>query len=177
MRLAGFYSYSNDSGDAAAMPICWMTEERAWEFLARQPEGRLATCSAVGFPYITAVNHLVHEGKIYFHCKLTGQKLDNIRTNPRVCFETSCADKIAVAPARACGCSTRYTSVLAFGVARIVSDNQRKAALLNLLVRKFAAEKPFAPVLEDHVAGCAVVEIAIEEITGKMNIDPEQVEQ
>jgi hypothetical protein len=150
-----------------------MTEENAWEFLASQPEGRLATCGGSGVPYITPVNHLVHEGRIYFHCKLTGRKLDNIRENSRVCFESSRVEKIEVAPARACGCSTRYTSVLAFGKARLIADEARKAALLNLLVRKFAAGKQFAPVLEEHAAACAVVEITIEEISGKMNIDPE----
>jgi nitroimidazol reductase NimA-like FMN-containing flavoprotein (pyridoxamine 5'-phosphate oxidase superfamily) len=62
--------------------------------------------------------------------------------------------------------------VLAFGVARVVADPAEKAALLNLLVR-YAAGKPHQPVEEKDAAGCAVVEICIDEISGKRNVDPE----
>jgi nitroimidazol reductase NimA-like FMN-containing flavoprotein (pyridoxamine 5'-phosphate oxidase superfamily) len=63
--------------------------------------------------------------------------------------------------------------VLAFGAARVISDNAEKAALLNLLVEKYAAGKPYQPVEEQHADGCAVVEVLIEEISGKRNVDPE----
>jgi hypothetical protein len=155
------------------MSIRWMSQDDANAFLAAQPEGRLATCDHAGQPYITPVNHLFHEGKLYFHSKLTGRKLDNIAQNSRVCFEVSTVEKITVAHDRPCGCSTRYTSVLAFGVARVISDEAEKAALLNLLVKKFAGGKAFEPVEASHSADCAVVEIAVDSISGKRNVDPE----
>jgi nitroimidazol reductase NimA-like FMN-containing flavoprotein (pyridoxamine 5'-phosphate oxidase superfamily) len=74
---------------------------------------------------------------------------------------------------RPCNCSTRYTSVLAFGVARVLSDEAEKAALLNLLVERYAEGEAFQRVEEKDAAGCAVVEIAVEQLSGKMNIDPE----
>jgi nitroimidazol reductase NimA-like FMN-containing flavoprotein (pyridoxamine 5'-phosphate oxidase superfamily) len=114
-----------------------------------------------------------NERKIYFHCNLTGRKLDNLAENQRVCFEVSEAAKITISNDRPCACATRYTSVLAFGQARLVADNTEKAALLNLLVKKLAAGKPCQPVDEQLAEGCAVVEIAIDEISGKMNADPE----
>jgi len=150
-----------------------MDERDAFEFLAAQPEGRLATCDQAGQPFITPVNHLVHDGKIYFHGKLTGRKLDNIAENKRVCFEVSEVAKLTVMHDRPCGCSTRYTSVLACGSARVMTDGAEKTARLNLLVKKYAGDKPFAPVEESHAAECAVVEISIDEISGKRNVDPE----
>jgi nitroimidazol reductase NimA-like FMN-containing flavoprotein (pyridoxamine 5'-phosphate oxidase superfamily) len=63
--------------------------------------------------------------------------------------------------------------VLAFGTARVVEDLAEKAALLNLLVAKHAAGKPFQPVEEKQAGSCAVVEILVEEISGKMNVDSE----
>jgi nitroimidazol reductase NimA-like FMN-containing flavoprotein (pyridoxamine 5'-phosphate oxidase superfamily) len=63
--------------------------------------------------------------------------------------------------------------VLAFGIARVIADGAEKTALLNLLVEKYAAGKAFQPVEEKDSAGCAVVEIGIEQISGKMNVDPE----
>jgi hypothetical protein len=155
------------------MPVLWMSENDAREFLATQAEGRLATCDAAGHPYITPLNYFYREGKIYFHSKLIGRKLDNIAENSRVCFEVSETVKLTVTNDRPCACSTRYTSVLAFGVARVISDEAEKAALLNLLVARYAAGKPFQKVEESHAADCAVVEIRIDEISGKRNIDPE----
>lgn len=155
------------------MPIRWMSEEDARAFLAAGTEGRLATCDRAGQPYITPLNYVMHEGKIYFHCKLTGRKLDNIAANSRVCFEMSEMAKMTIAADRPCSCATRYTSVLAFGVARGIEEPSEKAALLNLLVERHAAGRPFQPVDEQKAAACAVVEIAIDEISGKMNVDPE----
>ena len=155
------------------MPIRWMSETDARAFLAAQTEGRLATCGQAGQPYITPLNYLYHEGKIYFHCKLTGRKLDNLAENHRVCFEVSDAIKITISEDRPCGCSTRYTSVLAFGAARIITDEAEKTSLLNLLTEKFAAGKAYQPVTEKEATGCTVVEIRIDEISGKKNVDPE----
>jgi nitroimidazol reductase NimA-like FMN-containing flavoprotein (pyridoxamine 5'-phosphate oxidase superfamily) len=150
-----------------------MSENDACEFLAGQAEGRLATCNGAGEPYITPLNYLYREGKLYFHSRLIGKKLDNIAGNSRVCFEASAVEKITVSNDRPCACSTRYTSVLAFGAARLISDDAEKTVLLNLLVEKYAGGKPFEPVQEKHAADCAVVEIRIDEISGKMNVDPQ----
>jgi len=155
------------------MPIRWMNDEDARAFLAGQTEGRLATCDSAGEPYITPLNYLYSEGKIYLHSKLTGRKLENIAGNPRVCFEVSQVEKITALLDRPCGCSTRYTSVLVFGAARVLGDNAEKAALLNLLVERYAGGKPYKLVTEKEAAGCAVVEIAVDKISGKKNIDPE----
>lgn len=155
------------------MPVRWMSEIDAREFLGGQAEGRLATCSEAGEPYITPLNFRYREGKIYFHSKLIGKKLDNIAGNRRVCFETSAVEKITVSYDRPCACATRYTSVLAFGTARLISDDAEKTVLLNLLVEKYSGGKAFEPVVERHAADCAVVEIRIDEISGKMNVDPQ----
>jgi nitroimidazol reductase NimA-like FMN-containing flavoprotein (pyridoxamine 5'-phosphate oxidase superfamily) len=155
------------------MPTRWMSERDAYQFLAQKTEGRLATCNQAGQPYITPLNYLYRDGKLYFHSKLTGRKLDNLAENSRVCFEVSETEKIVVSNDRPCACSTRYSSVLAFGATRVVSDPAEKTVLLNLLVGKYAGGKTFQPIEERHSAGCAVVEILIEEISGKMNVDPE----
>jgi hypothetical protein len=155
------------------MPVRWMSEKDATEFLVAQTVGRLASCSAAGEPYITPLNYLYRDGKLYFHSKLSGRKLDNIAENNRVCFETSAVEKITVSYGRPCACSTRYTSVLAFGAARLISDDAEKTILLNLLVEKYAGGKTFEPVEQIHAADCAVVEIRVDKISGKMNVDPE----
>jgi hypothetical protein len=160
-------------GGTIAMPIRWMSQEEACSFLAGKTEGRMATCDAAGQPYITPINYLYRDGMLYFHSKLTGRKLDNLAANSRICFEVSETAKIVVSNDRPCACSTRYTCVLAFGVARVILDIAEKTTLLNLLVERYAAGKDFQPVEEQHATGCSVVEIQIDEISGKMNVDPE----
>jgi nitroimidazol reductase NimA-like FMN-containing flavoprotein (pyridoxamine 5'-phosphate oxidase superfamily) len=155
------------------MPIRWMSERDAYQFLADQTEGRLATCDKAGQPYISPLNYLYRDGKLYFHSKLTGRKLDNLAENNRVCFEVSQTKRVVTSHDRPCACSTRYSSVLAFGTARVITDQVEKTALLNLLIGKYAGGKAFQPVEERHSDLCAVVEIRIEEISGKMNVDPE----
>jgi nitroimidazol reductase NimA-like FMN-containing flavoprotein (pyridoxamine 5'-phosphate oxidase superfamily) len=155
------------------MPIRWMSEKDAYEFLAAGTVGRLATCDQAGQPYVISLNYVLSDGKIYFHSKLTGRKLDNLVQNNRVCFEVSETIKITSPDDLPCACATRYTSVLAFGTARILADNTEKAAALNLLVKKYEAGRPYAAVDEQHAAGCAVVEIRIDKISGKRNVDPE----
>ncbi len=49
--------------------------------------GRLATNGADGYPYVTPVNFVWHERKIYFHSALAGEKLENLARDPKVCFE------------------------------------------------------------------------------------------
>jgi nitroimidazol reductase NimA-like FMN-containing flavoprotein (pyridoxamine 5'-phosphate oxidase superfamily) len=154
------------------MSIRWMSEEDARAFLASGTEGRLATADKAGQPYITPLNYICHDRKIYFHCKMTGRKLDNLAENSRVCFEVSETAKMTISD-RPCACATRYTSVLAFGAARVISGGAEKAALLNLLVARYANGKEVQAVDEHLAGGCAVVEISIEEISGKRNVDPE----
>jgi uncharacterized protein len=154
------------------MAVRWMSAAEAHKFLAAGMEGRLGTSSPGGQPYITPVNYVCHDGKIYFHSSKTGRKLDHIVENPLVCFEVSRDVHTTVSNSRPCDCSTRYFSVLVFGRACLVAGESEKAALLNRLVAHLADGKPFQPVTEEQAATCAVVEIEIEEISGKINYDP-----
>jgi nitroimidazol reductase NimA-like FMN-containing flavoprotein (pyridoxamine 5'-phosphate oxidase superfamily) len=153
------------------MPKRWMKERRELEDLLDEPMvGRLATCQD-GVPYITPLNFVYREGVIYFHCHLRGRKLDNIRANPRVCFEVDEVRKLYRAP-KGCDYGCRYRSVLAFGTARIVEDLSEKLRILDWLVAKHADGQEYEPVEAARAAACHVVAVHVEEMTGKENVDP-----
>ncbi len=154
------------------MPKKWLSESEAFAYLAARTEGRLATCDAAGQPYITPLNYVFHRGNIYFHCAPKGHKLDNIAANDRVCFEVSQTDK-AFFTEKACGCSTRYTSVVVFGRARLVTADEEKVDVLNTLTGRYAAGRPFTPADAAAAKGCVVVAISVDKISGKRNIDPQ----
>jgi len=151
------------------MPQQLLTPDEAIDFLRQRFLGRLATVGADG-PYITPLHYVFDSGRLYFHCAREGKKLDNIRSNPRVCFEVSEVDK-PVFSARACGYGTRYTSVLVFGVAALMPEGERKAEILNLLVDRQAEGRLYQPVDAAMAKLCEVVEIVPETISGKRNID------
>lgn len=154
------------------MPQKQLSDDEAMAFLTRERSGHLATCTADGTPYITPLNYMYHQGKIYFHCANEGLKLDNIRINNQVCFEVSRVNK-SVFGALACQCSTRYTSVLLFGSAYLVVDISRKTELLNIFTEKFAEGRPLPSINAEAASHVTVVEIVIDRLHGKVNVDPE----
>ena len=67
---------------------CEVTDPREIDrILSSTNIGRLATSGEDGYPYITPVNFIWREGKIYFHSAVVGEKLDNLAREPKVCFE------------------------------------------------------------------------------------------
>jgi len=112
-----------------------------------------------GAPYVLPVNHIFHEGCIYFHCATEGRKLDLLRGDPRIGFST--AVDIAVE-----GTTTRYRSVCGTGVAEIVSDDAEKNSILRAIAVRFKAPCHF-PVSAEKFAATAIVRIRIESMTGK----------
>jgi nitroimidazol reductase NimA-like FMN-containing flavoprotein (pyridoxamine 5'-phosphate oxidase superfamily) len=151
-----------------------LTREETIDFLAQETIGHLATFDPTGYPYITPLNYLYYQGKIYFHCAHEGRKLDNLAANNRVCFEVSRIDR-KVFESLPCKCSTRYTSALVFGSAGIVADTGLKMEVLNALTETYAGGCPFPPVEAASAARCTVVEITIDAIEGKRNTDPTEV--
>ena len=154
------------------MPKEWIIDRKEMEGLLREAlVGHLATVGPDGSPYITPLHFVYHQGKIYFHCALKGRKMDNIRANPRVCFEVHELIKV-VQSQRACDFGTRYRSVLVFGRARSLPDVDEKVAVLTALTEKYAGGQAVEPPTPKRAKGTEVIEITIEEMTGKRNVDP-----
>ena len=138
--------------------------------------GRLATTGRDGFPYITPLNFASMEGKIYFHCAPKGEKLDNLRRDPRVCFEVDIPLAyldIAMDPSRPiCQLHQYYHCVIMRGTASIVENSARKVAALNALVEKHENTEDFPPVTADMSAtkACVVVEVQPVSVTAKSDL-------
>jgi nitroimidazol reductase NimA-like FMN-containing flavoprotein (pyridoxamine 5'-phosphate oxidase superfamily) len=153
------------------MPKEWIADRKEMESLLQEAlMGCLATVGPDGSPYITPLNFCYHQGKIYFHCAFEGRRMDNIRANPRVCFEAHELIKI-VQSQRACDFGTRYRSVLVFGRARSLPDVDEKIAVLTALAEKYAGGQTVEPPTPKRAKGTEVIEITIEEMTGKRNVN------
>jgi nitroimidazol reductase NimA-like FMN-containing flavoprotein (pyridoxamine 5'-phosphate oxidase superfamily) len=145
--------------------------------------GRLATIGQDGYPYITPVNFVRLEGKIYFHCAPKGEKLDNLTREPRVCFEVdvplSYID-IGLDPARPlCHLHQYYHCVIMRGIATDVKDRTLKLAALNTLIAKHEKTENFTPVTADMSGykACKVIEIKPDSITAKSDFSQNQPDE
>lgn len=138
--------------------------------------GRLATIGADGYPYVTPVNFVFHRGKIYFHCAVSGEKLDNVTRDPKVCFEVDIPlayiDAGFNPEGPICRLHQLFHCVIIRGHARVLSDGPEKVAALNALVAKHEPGLQFEPVNEEMPAYkiCKVVEVTPVSITAKSDL-------
>ena len=125
-------------------------------------------------PYVVPVNFAFDSKRIYFHCADTGMKLDFLRTNPRVCFEVDENLGIVSGPVPWLF-GMAYRSVIAFGIARILTDSEEKTMATKLITTKNAG-KEMADMITRKLtekyrsslgSSLVVVEIKVESITGK----------
>jgi uncharacterized protein len=158
---------------------CEITDRTAIDAILRRGTiGRLATLGGDGYPYVTPVNYVYLDGSIYFHCARAGEKLDNIRRDPRVCFTVD----IPLAyldlgyygdHPEPCLVHQFYHCVIIRGRAEVVGGADEKVRALNALV---AAHEPagreFSPITAETsaVALCLVVAVRIEAISGKSDL-------
>jgi len=137
--------------------------DEAIKLLAECEYGVLSTVDNDGQPYGLPLNYAYKDNCIYFHCALTGHKIDNIDSNPKVSF---CAvGDTKVLPSEF---STDYVSAVAFGVASEMQGTERYDALV-LLLEKFAPDfmEEGRKYIEKLDKVTKVIKIEIQHISGK----------
>ena len=118
------------------------------------------------WPYVVPVNMGYEPGRIYFHSSKKGKKMDILRTNPNVCFELD-ADVEIVTGEKPCDWTTYYKSIIGFGTAVILEDEEEKLAGLKVIMRRHGG--PADGFKPEVVPVTAVVRIDITSMTGKAN--------
>jgi nitroimidazol reductase NimA-like FMN-containing flavoprotein (pyridoxamine 5'-phosphate oxidase superfamily) len=129
--------------------------------------GRMATINRKGFPVIKPVNFLYWDGKIYIHSSTKGEKIGDIRRGGPICFEIDEPIAYVTARERACSASYYYRSLIVKGRAALVSDPDKKSKILEKLMEKYQPEGGYGGVPEEILRRTAVIEISIQEMTGK----------
>lgn len=133
----------------------------------RCTNGILACIGDEDYPYAVPVSYVYFNDKIYFHSAKTGHKIDAIMNNPKVSFSVVDEDTIVSEEY-----TTYFRSVIAFGKARIVEEDERLEAF-KALVEKYSGDLP-EEAKHKEVAGCTqayVIAIDIDHITGKEAIE------
>ena len=134
------------------------------EILERATSGVLAVQGDGDYPYAVPLSYVYKDSKITFHCANAGHKLDAISKHDKVSFCIIHQDEIV--PEKF---TTLYKSVIIFGRARVLGDDEAKRKALELVNEKYAPDHAAAgSKLIDQVFGLAsVIELSIDHMTGK----------
>ena len=137
--------------------------------LARRTSGVLAVSGDDGYPYAVPLSYVYENGKFFFHCALTGHKLDAIARNRKVSF--CVIDKDTIVPEKF---TTHFRSVIAFGTMRVVADEKEKRAALEKIAGKYSPDESDES-REKEISGAlnrvCILELAVEHMTGKEAIE------
>lgn len=127
-----------------------LNEQQIEEFLSRQIVGRIACCDEERL-YLVPVSYAYDNNSVYVR-SFEGMKLDIMRKNPDVCFETDDISDMA-----------NWQSVIAWGKFEELTTEERKNALRILLHRHL----PISSSVTTHLGKAwPFSEDDIEEITG-----------
>ncbi|HOV94985.1 MAG TPA: pyridoxamine 5'-phosphate oxidase family protein [Spirochaetales bacterium] len=139
--------------------------EECVAILEKNSAGVLAVAGDDGYPYAVPVSYVYVDSKLYFHSALVGHKIDAITRNDKVSF--CVIDQDRVVPEEY---TTYFRSVIAFGRARILTDEKEKRQALEALAVKYSpgddAQGRDSTINQSFDRVC-IIEMSIEHMTGK----------
>lgn len=145
-----------------------LNQEQIDKLLLSAATGSLATLNSDGSPYVTPVHFIYTNDAIYLHGLPKGQKIDNIKADPRVSIAVYEMDSLLLDPnEKPCDTNTKYESVIISGRALFIDDADHKKEVLKGIVQKYTPHLDQRELPDSMVKGTAVIKIEIQEITGK----------
>lgn len=162
-----------------------LSTDECIEILMKAEYGVLATMGVDDYPYAVPVNYIYLSGGIYFHCARHGHKLDNIDYCSKVSFNVVTDvyavplipdEDQSVSDLRFNGFDTNFNSVIIFGKAKEVFEEEKKNAL-SVFLKKFLNKIEYKKYkeagikyIEKSLSKTKVVKIDIAQMTGKRGI-------
>jgi len=139
-----------------------MPAGQAEAFLKRAEVVRLGLVDAQG-PYIVPVNFGYASGRLYVHGPAEGRRLDAMIDEPRICFEADEGE--IVRGSLPCDFTSRFSSVIGYGVARVLVSAEEKRHGLDVIMRHYGGTGD--RIADRTLEVTSVVEIVIESMEGK----------
>ena len=137
--------------------------------LKKCTSGVLAVLGDDNYPYAVPLSYVYDDNKIFFHAAKSGYKLDAIKNNNKVSF--CVIEKDDIKPEEY---TTYYRSVIVFGRAFIIEDDNIKRGAIEKLALKYypndIKENRDKAINNEYNALC-IIELDIEYMTGKEAIE------
>jgi nitroimidazol reductase NimA-like FMN-containing flavoprotein (pyridoxamine 5'-phosphate oxidase superfamily) len=145
-----------------------LTNDDCINILTRNTSGVLAVSGDEGYPYSVPLSYVFDNSKLFFHCALVGHKIDSIDRNNKVSF--CIIDKDQIVPEKY---TTYFRSVIVFGKAKILDNEQEKRAAMEILARKYSPhdEKGIQKEIDKSFKQVCIIEVSVEYISGKEAIE------
>lgn len=142
-----------------------LPREETEAVLRRGTSGVLALAGDEGYPYAVPISYVYDDGKLYFHCALSGHKLDAIKRNEKASFCVIGQDEIVPE-----AYTSYFRSVIAFGRISVMEDEGKKRKALEKLAEKYAPEDTPAGrhgAIDREWSILCMLEMEIDHMTGK----------
>lgn len=146
-----------------------LTEGECAEILERNTSGVLAVLGDGGYPYAVPLSYVYYDGALYFHCAKSGHKLNAIKGCDQVSFCVT--DQDLVIPEKYTTC---FRSVIAFGRASVMTDEDEIRTAIDRLAMKYApgdSKENRDQTIERELSTMCMVKIKIEHMSGKEAIE------
>jgi len=137
--------------------------EESVDILKNAEFGFLSTICENGYAYGVPLNYVYFNDSIYFHCANEGQKIENIKCCDKVSFCVTY--DVELVPN---DFDTKYKSVVIFGRASEVIEQEKSEALFEL-IKKYSNEfiDEGRKYIKNFENATRVFKIRIEHLTGK----------
>lgn len=146
-----------------------LSQEESIEILRAGTSGVLAVQGDDDYPYAIPLNYVYRDNKLYFHCAKAGHKLDAIQRQPKVSFCVISEDKIVPEEY-----TTYFRSVIVFGKAHILTEEDEIKSAINALAIKYSpndTEENRQQVIAREWKPLCMFVLEIEHLTGKEAIE------
>ncbi len=143
-----------------------ITDRKAIEdIILRSKVCKLAMCEE-NMPYIVPLCFGFKNNTLYFHSAPKGKKIEILKKNPNVCFEFEIFTQI-IKSAKACKWGMRYRSVIGFGKAGFITDDDLKRQAFDIIMNQYA-DGSF--IYEDALLkSVVIINVEIQSMTGKQS--------
>ena len=146
-----------------------MSDEETRKILNEATNAIIGVIGDEGYPYPVPLSYAYCEGKIYFHGRTDGYKVDAVKQTEKAAFCVVDTDEVD-GPAY----STCYRSVIAYGRPRIVEDAAERFHALQVIGRKYnpaGSEDYLKEFIEKELDVVGVIALDIDFMTGKEAIE------
>lgn len=141
-----------------------LTEDECIRILTEEKRGVLSVIGDMGYPYGMPMNHLYHDGCIYFHCGKGGHRHDSLLRESKVSF---CVyDKGYRNDGE---WALNIKSVIVFGKIDIIEDMDTIIDITEKLSLKFTDDVEYiSREIRDHAHRTTLLRLTPEHICGKI---------
>ncbi len=146
-----------------------MPEEETLTLLREGYSGVLALNGDDGYPYAVPLNYVYTDGKLYFHGAKSGYRSDAANRDEKV---SSCVVGQSENVPEKFTCVFR--SVVAFGRASYVTDEEEKRSAIELMLNKYAPERSAEDrekAIDSEWSAMAILRVDVEHVTGKQAVE------